>query len=180
MPGRKEYESLVGKLKWSGLKKLWEAIKSKDTPGWLPGKAFEYLVLRMFELDEAEVRWPYSVSLFGSDEIEEIDGSIRSGTLYCLVESKDESGKISVGPIAKLRNQLLRRPAGTIGLLFSSSKFTVPAVQLAHFTLPQAILLWSGDEVEHALNERKIRVFLEQKYRTCVDEGLPDYNIAVV
>jgi hypothetical protein len=78
-----------------------------------------------------------------------------------------------------LRNQLLRRPAGVVGLLFSSRGFTDPAVQLAHFTMPQAILLWSGDEVEFALSNRKIGAFLEMKFRACVDEGMPEYTISV-
>jgi hypothetical protein len=179
MPTRKEYEAAIGKLKWPGLKKLWEAIKAKDTPGWEPGKAFEYLVVRMFELDGAEVRWPYPVPLFGSTEIEEIDGSVRYVGFHCLIESKDESDNIPVGPIAKLRNQMLRRPAGTIGLLFSSRAFTPSAVMLAHFTLPQTILLWSGNEVEFALNNRRIGTLLELKYRVCVDEGVPEFNVAV-
>lgn len=178
MPDKKEYEARIRKLKWPGLSNLWKEIQSK-TPEWEPGKAFEYLILRMFELDGAEVRWPFGVSLFGNDETEEIDGSILFGGLYCLIESKDESGDISIGPIAKLRNQLLRRPAGTIGLLFSSKKFTDPAVQLAHFTLPQAILLWTGRHVEYALAEKRNGALLEQKYRACVDEGIPDYDFEV-
>jgi hypothetical protein len=178
MTTREEYEAAIRKMKWPGLRKLWESIKQGDTPDWPAGKAFEYLVIRMFELNKAQVRWPYPVPLFGSTETtEEIDGSIRFGRLYCLVESKDESANISIGPIAKLRNQLLRRPAGTVGLLFSSRAFTDPAVQLAHFTLPQAILLWTGDQVEHALKKEKVGRFLEQKYRRCVDEGMPDYDI---
>ena len=152
-----EYQSRIRRLKWPGLKQLWEEIKAGNTPGWEPGKAFEYLVMRLFELDGAEVRWPYSVPLFGNAEVEQIDGSVRCGSLYCLVESKDEADNISVGPIAKLRNQLLRRPAGTVGLLFSRRGFTDPAVQLAYFTLPQPILLWTGAQVEFALNQRKIR-----------------------
>jgi hypothetical protein len=179
MPTPHEYETKIRRLKWPGLIQLWEGIKSRNTPGWDAGKAFEYLVIRMFELDDAEVRWPYSVPLFGSADAEQIDGSVRCGSLFCLVESKDEESKISIGPIAKLRNQLLRRPAGVIGLLFSSNAFTDPAVQLAYFTMPQAILLWTGDEVEFALSHKKIRAFLELKFRACVDEGLPEYNITV-
>jgi hypothetical protein len=175
-----EYEAEIKKLRWPGLGHLWSNIKEGNTPEWEPGKAFEYLVLRMYDLNKAEVRWPYSVTLFGdNEEVEQIDGSVRVGSLYCLVESKDEQGNVSIGPIAKLRNQLLRRPAGTVGLLFSSKAFTVPAVQLAHFTLPQAILLWSGGEVEKALERKKVSDYTEQKFRACVDQGMPDYDIAV-
>jgi hypothetical protein len=176
MPTAEEYEARIRKLRWPGLQKLWEAIKQRDTPGWEAGKAFEYLILRAFELDGARVRWPYSVNLFG-EEIEQIDGSVCWDGLYGLVESKDETEAIAIAPISKLRNQLLRRPWGTIGLLFSSRRFTDPAVQLAHFVLPQAILLWSGDEVRYCLEQKTIGTFFELKYRACVDFGIPDFDI---
>jgi hypothetical protein len=35
------------------------------------------MVLRAFELDGAEVKWPYRVKLFG-EEVEQIDGVIYS------------------------------------------------------------------------------------------------------
>jgi hypothetical protein len=178
MPTKAEYEARIKGMRWPDLKRLWRRIQARDTEGWEPGKAFEYLVLRMFDLDKAEVRWPYTVSLFGTDEAEEIDGSIRVADRYSLVESKDEVGNVAINPIAKMRSQLLRRPAGTMGFIFSSHSFTEAAVLLAHFALPQAVLLWSGTEVERALEERRVCVFAEQKYRLCVDEGIPDYNIA--
>jgi hypothetical protein len=110
MPSEAEYVADIRKLGWSGLQKLWRAIGARDTPDWQLGKAFEYLVLRAFELDGGDVRWPYSVGLAGIEEVEQIDGSVQIGSFYCLLECKDEVGNISIGPIAKLRNQLLRRP----------------------------------------------------------------------
>jgi hypothetical protein len=172
-----EYEAEIKTYTWPKLKKLWQAIKNRDTPGWEPGKAFESLILRAFQLNNAEIRWPYSVPLFG-EEVEQIDGSVRFGSLYALIESKDEAENITIAPIAKLRNQLLRRPAGTIGLLFSSGRFTAPAIQLAYFTLPQAILLWTGDEVEYALQKKKFVEFCEMKYRICIDTGMPDFSVS--
>jgi hypothetical protein len=176
MPTPEQYEARIRKLRWPGLKNLWEAIKRRDTSGWEPGKALEYMIVRAFELDGARVKWPYSVSLFG-DEVEQIDGSVRVDGLYGLVEAKDEQDNIGIGPISKLRNQLLRRPAGTVGLLFTSGQFTDPAVLLAHFALPQAVLLWSGDEVDHCMDKNKIAGFCERKFRSCVDLGVPDFDI---
>src|SRR5947208_1897313 len=110
MPTSKEYETAIRKLKWPGLLKLWSAIAGGTVDSWWqPGKAFEYLVLRMFDLDEAKVTWPYSVHLLGQAEAEQIDGSVHFDGMHCLVESKDESENIAIDPIAKLRNQLLRR-----------------------------------------------------------------------
>jgi hypothetical protein len=76
----------------------------------------------MFELDGAQVTWPYSVRLFGGRETEQIDGSVRFGGLHWLIECKDEKEDVAVDPIAKLRNQLLRRPSGTVGLVFTTTK----------------------------------------------------------
>jgi len=178
VPTREEYERKILALGWPDLLALWDAVKVRDTPDWGAGKAFEYLVLRAFDLDGAVVRWPYGVSLYGQTEIvEEIDGSVRVGALYSLIESKDENGDIAIAPIAKLRNQLLRRPAGTFGMVFSSHGFTDPARQLAHFALPQSILLWTGDEVEYALNQQNICELCEMKYRMCVDHGMVDFDV---
>jgi restriction endonuclease len=163
-------------MDWRDLRALWNAIERRDTPQWEAGKAFEHLILRAFQLDGAQVRWPYPVQLFG-EEVEEIDGAIYSLGLSCLVESKDWMENVAVGPIAKLRNQLLRRPSGTVGLMFSRTGFTDPARFLAHFALPQAILLWSGAEIEYALERTRICEFLALKHRVCVEHGLPDYDI---
>jgi hypothetical protein len=176
MPTAAEYEAQIALLNWDGLRTLWSAIERRGTPGWEAGKALEYLVIRAFQLDGALVRWPYSVHLFG-EEVEEIDGAVHCVGLSCLVESKDLVEKVAIGPIAKLRNQLLRRPAGTVGLMFSRTGFTDQARYLAHFALPQPILLWSGWEIAHALAQARFCEFLGRKYRACVEDGLPDYSI---
>jgi hypothetical protein len=44
------------------------SIEAGNTSGWAPGKAFEYLVLRAFQLEGAEVRWPYSVRIDGGEK----------------------------------------------------------------------------------------------------------------
>lgn len=173
-----DYESKIQKLGWSGLRVLWQKIEKRDTPDWDPGMAFQYLVLRMFDLDGANVRWPYQVKSKEGTVLEEIDGSVQVNGLYALVESKNTEGDVSIEPIAKLRNQLLRRPSATIGLLFSRKAFTPPAVQLAQFTMPQAILLWTGPEVERSLEKESVARFFEQKYRWCVDTGSTDFDIS--
>jgi Restriction endonuclease len=173
-----EYENKIKLLDWHGLRSLWDSIEIRDTStaGWDAGKAFEYLVLRAFELDGAKVKFPYTVRLF-DEEIEQIDGAIHCAGLSCLVESKDQQDKVDIAPIAKLRNQLLRRPSSTVGLIFSRSGFTSPAISLSCFLSPQTILLWDGKEIKYALQHEKICELLILKYRGCVEDGLPDYNI---
>ncbi|BBC22560.1 restriction endonuclease [Pseudanabaena sp. ABRG5-3] len=180
MTTAKQYEDIITSLQWDGLKSLWNKIEERNTPTWDAGKAFEYLVLRAFQLDGAEVRYPYGVKLFGqSQEIEQIDGVIHCHGLSCLIESKDFQDKVNVdfAPIAKLRNQLLRRPASTIGAVFSRTGFTESARSLSCFCLPQTILLWSGEEIKYALEKEVICELLVLKYRFCVEHALTDYNV---
>lgn len=184
---KEEYREKIQQYSWEELAGLWEAIKAGNTPDWEPGKAFEYLILRAFQLERAYVLWPYKVTVgeLTNTEIntaaEEIDGFIHTvDGLACLVESKNYSkDEVDVEPIAKLRSQLLRRPSMVIGIVFSRSGFTDTASLLARFTAPQIILLWGGDEVEIALKNQWFCKGLTAKYRVCAARGLPDYHISL-
>jgi hypothetical protein len=94
-----------------------------------------------------------------------------------IVESKHTEKAIAIAPLAKMRNQLLRRHSGAIGLVFSFSGFTNAAVILARYIALQAILLWTGLEIEQALDDNKILEHLEYKYHTCVETDIPDASI---
>ena len=168
----------ISQLGDSDLLELWNQIKENQTESldWKPGKAFEYLILRAFELEGAEVRWPFSVDIEGN-VVEQIDGVIYADGLSVIVESKDWTDRVNIEPIAKLRNQLLRRPSGSIGVIFSREGFTEPAITLAHYLSPQTILLRGGEEIAFALENRYMRQGLLAKYRYCVERGLPDYDI---
>lgn len=170
-----EYASRVKAMGWSRLRAFHERLVEGRVEGWEPGKAFEYLVLRAFELEGATVTWPYVIQLSAPEsagETEQIDGAIYSDGLACIVEAKDTVKSMSVDPIAKVRNQLLRRPASTVGLIFSRGGFSRSALSLVRFAAPQTILLWTGDEVAHALKYREFREGLQGKYRLAVEQGL--------
>ncbi len=64
-----------------------------------------------------------------------------------------------------------------MGIVFSRSGFTDSAVILEQRTSPQRIVLWEGEEVAYALQNRHMREGLIEKYRHCIENGLPDYNI---
>ena len=170
------YEEKILQHDWDDLLNLWQSIEKGNTPGWQPGRALEYLVLRAFQLEGATVRWPYSVDL-DDQEIEQIDGAIHSDGLDCVIECKDTAKPINIGPLAKLRNQLLRRPSATVGIFFSRSGFTDPAILVVCFMAPQTILLWNGYEIAYALQNRVMRRGLVAKYRHCVTHGFPTYVI---
>lgn len=176
MAAREDYVARIEATDWEGLRGLWEQILRGDTPGWEPGRAFEYLVIRAFQLGGAGVRWPYEVRDRDDEEvIEEIDGAVHWGGMHCLVQAKDREQRLNIEPIAKLRNQLLRRPAGALGMVFSRSSFTNPALYLAQFNAPHAILLWEGGEVEYAIQTGDACRMLERKYLALVEYGIPDY-----
>lgn len=176
MAGDDAYRTRIREYDSARLLELWSAIDAGDTPGWEPGRAFEYLVIRAFELEGADVRWPYAVEL-GDERIEQIDGAVYSDGMSCLLESKDQAKPIKVEPIAKLRNQLLRRPAGTIGIVFSRRGFTAPAKTLAQLCAPQAILLWNGEEVDYALRNHSFCGSLRKKHRMLIEKVIPDFDI---
>lgn len=114
MSSASDYQKRVEALDREALVEMWRAIQRQNTPEWESGKAFEYLTLRAFQLEGADVVYPYSVR-FGGEEVEQIDGFIYADSLSCLIECKDQQGNVNIEPIAKMRNQLMRRHASTIG-----------------------------------------------------------------
>lgn len=171
-----DYQGRIAQLNYEGLLELWQAIAAGNALGWAPGKALEYLVLRAFQLEGAEVRWPYSVSI-DEEEIEQIDGVVYTNGISCLIECKDTAQRTNVEPIAKMRNQLLRRPSAAVGAIVSIKGFTDAATILARFLAPQTILLWNGDELAFSLRNQTLCRDIEAKYRYCVETGKPDLNI---
>jgi hypothetical protein len=172
-----DYQQRIAGYDHAKLLDLWQKIKAGDTPDWDPGKALEYLILRAFQLEGAEIEWPYKVTDDEGEVLEQIDGAIFVDQLACVVEAKDYKKDLDVQPIAKMRNQLLRRPARTLGLVFSRKGFTGAANALARFLSPQTILLWQGKEIELVLKEKTIRPGLMTKYRYAVTHGWPDFNL---
>jgi hypothetical protein len=178
MPTELEYEGKARSLSHPELLALWEQIEKRQTSGWDAGKAFEYLVLRAFEIEGASVHYPYRIKM--EDEVvEQIDGALHVDGISALVESKDlgDDTPVNIEPIAKLRNQLLRRPSPTVGLLFSRTGFTDPALVLARYLWPQTILVWNRPEVAYALKRQKFRSGLVMKYRMAVELGQNDFTI---
>jgi hypothetical protein len=177
MPTASEYKEKISTFNRKDLMRLWRQLKDKNTPDWELGKAFEYLIIRAFELEDVRVRYPYSVKLNDNEIIEQIDGAVHFDNFSCLIEAKDNNEPLNIEPLAKLRNQLLRRPSSLIGVVFSQSGFTSPAITLARFLSPQTILLWTGEELEYALERSLMRKGLAEKFYHCVENALPDYNL---
>ena len=152
------YTQNIRNLDQKGLLSLWDKISMRATleDGWTDGKALEFLILRAFELGGADVIYPYENRKNGQ-VLEQIDGVVYYQHLACLIECKDyETDKIDFTPIAKMRSQLLMRPAATIGSIFTFSDFTSVAIEMASYLAPQTILLWENSEIEYVLNNNCI------------------------
>jgi DNA-binding XRE family transcriptional regulator len=176
MPAAAQYKALIQQQTHPQLLALWSGIVQGNTPGWAPGKAFEYLVLRAFELENAEVEYPFAVQLPNGIN-EQLDGTIYAKGISAIIECKDSNSSKNFEPIAKLRSQLARRPAATIGMIFSRSGYTQPAMALALFLSPQTILTWECNEIQAALTKQKMIAAMELKYRKAVEMGMPDFNV---
>jgi Restriction endonuclease len=171
-----EYQARIQSYDRSQLLNLWDHIQRNETPDWEPGRALEYLVIRAFELENAEVAYPFTVQM-GGTIVEQIDGAVHTNGLSCLIECKDQSGNVSIDPIAKLKNQLSRRPGAAIGSMFSSTSFTEATVYLSQYNMNQTVLLWNSDDIAYGLTHQFMGRGLFSKYWYCVQTGKTDYNL---
>ena len=171
MEGEEKYVGWVRSLGRNGLLNLWEQVKKGEgLEPWPQGKAFEYLILRAFELDGARVIWPYR------SEWEQVDGVVYVDGLSCLIECKHWRESVGFGPIAKLKLRVDRRPPPVIGLFFSVSGFTDPAVDEFHAQPLRNLLLWRRADVDLALRSG-MRTALGVKWRRAVEEAVMDYEL---
>lgn len=88
-------QSYVREIKsygWEDLNELWELIISGKTGshGWGEGRAFEYFIIRAFELSGAEVVYPFETK-YHDIVLEQSDGIIYAQNQVYLVECKDQS-----------------------------------------------------------------------------------------
>ncbi|HZW30717.1 MAG TPA: restriction endonuclease [Isosphaeraceae bacterium] len=170
-----EYKTRAQGLSWEALRRLWRQIQDGETPEWDPGRAFEHLVVRGFELSGLRVEYAYDVPPEGAI-IEQIDGMVFLGDTPFLIECKDRDS-VDFEAVAKMRNQLLRRPPVTMGCVFITGAFTEPALILASFAVPHQITLWSGDDVEVALEARDFKARLVRKYNDLSMYGMTDQSL---
>lgn len=154
---------------------LWERIKAEDEiPGWAPGKTFEYLVIRAFQLEHLTARWPFIVTYpqkFGA--MEQLDGVVYLGERAFLVESKNLSEPAAIEAVTKLRFRLESRPPGLMGVLFSTNNFSLQTEVFAQFASPLNVLLWSRSDLDHALAAGSMREGLQRKLEYAIEWGLP-------
>jgi hypothetical protein len=169
-----EYRRRADALSWDELHALWGGIQSGRVTEWNAGKALEHLVVRAFVLSGLRAEYPYEVPLAGFS-LEQIDGMVYLGDVPFLIECKDRRA-VDMLVIAKMRNQLMRRPPATMGCIFASGDFTEPATVLCDFAAPHRITLWSGKDITAALEKRDFTKPLRRKYEELCMFGLTDHS----
>ncbi|MEM1214787.1 MAG: hypothetical protein AAGJ82_03835 [Bacteroidota bacterium] len=177
MAKKNPYYERIQQMGWKELRQLWHQIRQRKTqPEWPPGRALEYFLLRGFELEEAEVVYPFEV--YRQNEIvEQIDGVVFWNNFTVLMECKDVSRAVNFDPIAKLRSRLMTRPSNVIGAFFSMAGYTIPAQIVAQHLAPQTILLWEPSDIDFSLRNRYFCKGLSLKYKKCVLVGRPDFHL---
>jgi Restriction endonuclease len=156
---------------------MWQVLRSRDNlPGWPPGRALEYLVLRAFQLEGAEVTWPYEVRRKGV-LLEQVDGAVYCDGTTCLIEAKAHSEPIDFMAISRMKARLLRRPRTVIGAVFSVGEFTEAAYQLTECLPPPDVLLWDGDDLGWALQRQAMREGMRKKLRHAIEQGFADLEL---
>jgi hypothetical protein len=155
---------------WADVERLWPEVQGRTVSGWDAGKALEHLVVRAFALSGLRVEYPYEVPFEGR-VLEQVDGMVYLGDVPFLIECKDRR-VVDIEVVARLRSRLERRPPSTMGCVFSSGRFTEPAVVLANFAVPHRITLWSGEDVSEGIALRDFAAVLRRKYHELCMFGL--------
>ncbi|HET7231040.1 MAG TPA: hypothetical protein VFJ16_13600 [Longimicrobium sp.] len=162
---------------WSrdDLLRVWDHIKARQPlDGWLRGKAFEYFVIRAFDVEGLRVKWPYVVTYRQKlGIVEQNDGFIYLGDRPFLVESKDLSDPLEVESVAKLRFRLESRPPGTMSVLFNSTRFSLATEVFAQFAVPLNVVLWRGQDFDYALPTASMAAGLQAKLDAATERGTP-------
>ncbi|HEX8441462.1 hypothetical protein [Archangium sp.] len=172
-----EYQRRVLALGHEELVALWSGFRVGITPAeWPPGVLLEYLLLRAFQLEGAEVTWPYRVYR-KSVLLEQIDGVLYFDGVSCLVECKDATRPVDAVAIVKLKSQLLRRPRTILGALFCSGEISESASTLMEMLPPPDVLLWEGAEIDLALRGQRLLEGMRKKLRHAVETGFADLKL---
>ena len=172
-PSEKKKMDIVLKYDWKKLERFWHQIKNGNTPKWSKGKALEYMLVRAFDLDGAEVVYPYNNNVLNAKE--QFDGFvfIKELGVGFLIECKDWSTNVAFDELAKLHGRLSYRLSSTYGLFLSKRGFTASAVEMMYMMHPHNILLWSFDEIDECFKGHKFVKALKYKYQYAMTTADP-------
>ena len=147
------------------LRSFGNRLKTKKTPKWSKGKALEYMLIRAFDLDGAEVVYPYNNGVLNAQE--QLDGFVFVKDLGVgfLIECKDWEDKVSFDELAKLHGRLAYRMKSTCGMFLSRSGYTPSAIEMMYLVHPHNIILWEFNDIEECFKNHNFLKALKYKYQ---------------
>jgi hypothetical protein len=169
---------------WDVLRTIWTDLypSEEEAPRFGPdvltpqqaGWVFERWVLEAFRLSGAAGHDPYD-----NPQIQEqIDGLVFDGWQGFLIESKFQARKIDIDPIYRLHVIVEQRLAGAIGLFFSASGYTVPAIEKARSLRPIRVLLFGANDLNWAMERpSSMMSMVQRKWMRALKEGIPDAKV---
>jgi hypothetical protein len=176
---RTVYLERVLSLDRAGVYKTWQVVRRRSNlVGWPPGKALEYLILRAFQLEGADVTWPYEVRRDGT-LLEQVDGAVYFEGLACLIEARDWRVPLDFMSVAQMKMRLLRRPKMTLGAVFNNGTFTEAAHRMAELLPPPDVLLWERQAIAQALEQGTLREGMKRKLRYAIEQGFVEREAPV-
>ncbi len=202
-----ELETRIQAYDWAMLRDFWQEIKDKNTvnlnPKWESGKAFEYFIIRCFELSGVEVVYPFSVrnkdafpKYEGQNtEYEQLDGIIYINQyLAFIVECKNEAEE-NFDDIAKLHTRMQKRPSLTMGCFIHTLNkkeiFKTNSITQTKELYPRNILLWGRTDINWLFAEpnfslgaiapvQNLGYILSEKYKFLVKTANPCYYLTLI
>jgi len=159
--------------------RIWENLQARQpVKRWEAGKAFEYLVVRAFEIDGLRARWPYAVTYRQKlGIVEQNDGLVYLGERAFLLESKDHTDALAIEAVAKLRFRLESRPPGTMSVLFTARSFSLATEVFSQFAAPLNVILWRGQDLDYALRRGSMASGLQAKFEAATERGIPLFTL---
>lgn len=150
---------------WLKLERLWMKIKAGKNTRWNNGKALEYMLVRAFDLEGAEVVYPFNNDVLMARE--QLDGFVfvRDIGAGFIIECKDWKENVSFDELAKLYGRLNYRTSSTYGLFLSKTGYTASAIEMMYIMQPHSILLWSSDDIDECFKKHKFLKALRYKYQ---------------
>ncbi len=172
-----------GARHWNDLRAIWSELapgpeagtpkfRSRDLNPQQAGLVFEWWILEGFRLSHIGGHRPFRVSLDGSMTLEQVDGIILEGWAGFLIESKFQAAGVDVDPIYRLHFLVERRPIGTLGLFFSASGYTRPALETSRFLTPMRVLLFDAADLHWAMQRPAgMREMVRRKWTLALKAG---------
>jgi hypothetical protein len=164
MASNLELENRIQAYDWPMLRSFWDEIKNNNTanltPSWASGKAFEYFIIRCFELSGCEVVYAFDVTnrqagiKNNNKSFQQIDGIVYLTINFpFVIEAKNEAGNAKEADIDKLIGRLGQRPPQTMGCFFDTKGYS-DGVLFQLLSKPNKnLLLWEKLDIDFLFSD---------------------------